>query len=219
AFSRAVANAGGDVPLNFGPLNRQGGERRLNVAVTRARRQVVVFCSFEPEQLKAERSSSLGLQHLRSYLELARHGTRSLRTTSGEDAVSDRHRDDIAHALVERGFAVEKALGLSGFRIDLAIADPDDAERLLVAVLLDNKPWAQRGTEYDRDVLPRAVLAGSAGWPGVHCVWLPDWIHRGDQGRERPEAGVEGAQGGRAVTGTQGIPVACEDDGGRKLQD
>ncbi|HLR96447.1 MAG TPA: DUF4011 domain-containing protein [Jiangellaceae bacterium] len=212
AFSPTVANAGGDVPLNFGPLNRQGGERRLNVAVTRARRQVVVFCSFEPEQLKAERSSSLGLQHLRSYLELARHGTRSLRTTSGEDAVSDRHRDDIAHALVERGFAVEKALGLSGFRIDLAIADPDDAERLLVAVLLDNKPWAQRGTEYDRDVLPRAVLTGSAGWPGVHRVWLPDWIHRRDQVLERLEAAVEEAKASQEAKATQQVPVSQDAD-------
>ena len=68
-------NATGALPLNFGPLNRAGGERRLNVAITRARRQVVVFSSFDPEQLRAEETSSVGIKHLRAYLDLAAQGT------------------------------------------------------------------------------------------------------------------------------------------------
>ena len=61
----------GVLPLNFGPLNRAGGERRLNVAITRARRQVIVFSSFDPEQLRAEETSSVGIKHLRAYLDMA----------------------------------------------------------------------------------------------------------------------------------------------------
>ncbi|GAP53456.1 uncharacterized ATP-dependent helicase MG140 homolog, partial [Arthrobacter sp. Hiyo6] len=71
-------NDKGYLPLNFGPLNRAGGERRLNVAVTRARRQVIVFSSFSPSELRAEETSSVGIKHLRSYLDLAEHGTGAL---------------------------------------------------------------------------------------------------------------------------------------------
>ena len=69
------ANANGVLPLNFGPLNRSGGERRLNVAVTRARRQVIVFCSFDPEDLRAEQTSSVGIKHLRGLPGAGRAGT------------------------------------------------------------------------------------------------------------------------------------------------
>ena len=193
-FSIAFSpNKSGEVPLNFGPLNREGGERRLNVAVTRARRQVVVFCSFEPEQLRADRSASVGLRHLRAYLDMARHGTETLRTGSGAMTRTDRHREEIAQALVERGVVVEQAIGLSGFRIDLGLASPDDPEQMLVAVLLDGDEWALRATEYDRDVLPAAVLSGSAGWRSVQRVWMPDWIHRRDEVVERLLAAVEAA--------------------------
>ena len=68
------ANADGVLPLNFGPLNRSGGERRLNVAVTRARRRVMVFSSFEPEDLRVEQTSSVGIRDLRRYLEVAKYG-------------------------------------------------------------------------------------------------------------------------------------------------
>lgn len=167
AFS---AGANGEVPLNFGPLNRSGGERRLNVAVTRARKQIVVFCSFDPEQLRAERSTSVGLKHLRDYLDLAKQGTRALEAGPARSAETDRHREDVAAALSERGLTVQESVGLSGFRIDLAIADPDDPDRLLVAVLLDGIDWAHRGTESDRDVLPYTVLRDAAGWPGVERI-------------------------------------------------
>jgi hypothetical protein len=71
-------NDKGYLPLNFGPLNRSGGERRLNVAVTRARRQVIVFSSFNPADLRSEETSSVGIKHLRSYLDLAEQGTAAL---------------------------------------------------------------------------------------------------------------------------------------------
>ena len=78
-FSTAFSvNDRGVLPLNFGPLNRAGGERRLNVAVTRARRQVVVYSSFDPAQLRTEETSSVGLRHLRSYLEMAATGSEVL---------------------------------------------------------------------------------------------------------------------------------------------
>ena len=77
------ANANGVLPLNFGPLNRSGGERRLNVAVTRARRRVMVFSSFEPEDLRVEQTSSVGIRDLRRYLEVAKYGVATTPAASG----------------------------------------------------------------------------------------------------------------------------------------
>ena len=122
------ANDAGVLPLNFGPLNRAGGERRLNVAVTRARRRVMVFSSFDPEDLRVEETSSVGIRDLRRYLELARDGfTGAVGTAAagtGRGGAVDRHRDDLAAALRTAGLEVATAVGLSDFQVDLAVGRP-----------------------------------------------------------------------------------------------
>jgi hypothetical protein len=169
-------NAAGDLPLNFGPLNRTGGERRLNVAITRARRQVVVFSSFDPEQLRAEETSSVGIKHLRAYLDLAAQGTDVLPRDPRSTSVVDRHRESIADALRERGLVVRTDVGLSEFRVDLSISRPGDPETPVMAVLLDGPSWARRRTVGDRDGLPVEVLDDMLRWPSVQRVWLPSWL-------------------------------------------
>jgi hypothetical protein len=173
-FSTAFSvNDKGVLPLNFGPLNRAGGERRLNVAVTRARRQVIVFSSFDPAQLRTEETSSVGLKHLRTYLEMAARGPGVLPRDTSSRIVRDRHREDIAARLRERGLAVRTNVGLSDFVIDLVLGEPDDPR---VAVLLDGPAWASRLTARDRDALPQEVLVDVLGWPAVERVWLPTWL-------------------------------------------
>ena len=93
-------DANGVLPLNFGPLNRSGGERRLNVAVTRARRRVMVFSSFEPEDIRTDQTSSVGIRHLRGYLEQAKYGAPA--RVRSEVAI-DRHAEQIATALRDGG--------------------------------------------------------------------------------------------------------------------
>ncbi|MBN1093301.1 DUF4011 domain-containing protein [Blastococcus sp. TML/M2B] len=168
--------ADGTLPLNFGPLNRSGGERRLNVAITRARRQVVVFLSFDPEQLRAEETSSVGIKHLRAYLDMAERGTDVLPRSPRSVAVIDRHREEIADALRGRGLVVRTDVGLSEFRVDLSISRPVDPETPVAAVLLDGPSWARRGTVGDRDGLPIEVLGELLRWPVVERVWLPSWL-------------------------------------------
>ena len=177
AFS---ANERGDIPLNFGPLNRQGGERRLNVAITRARRQVIVFCSFAPAHLQAERSESRGLQDLKRYLVLAEQGTRTLVGKTLGAGVPDCHREDVAQALREAGMTVTTDVGLSDFRIDLVLARAEEPHVPLVAVLLDGLGWSERRTVYDRDVLPVRVLSQMLDWPCVERLWLPQWLQDRD---------------------------------------
>jgi hypothetical protein len=169
-------NASGELPLNFGPLNRTGGERRLNVAITRARRQVVVFSSFDPEQLRAEETSSIGIKHLRAYLDLAAQGTDVLPQDARSSSAVDRHREAIAAGLRERGLIVRTDVGLSEFRVDLSISRPVDPETPVMAVLLDGPSWARRGTVGDRDGLPVEVLGEMLRWPAVERVWLPSWL-------------------------------------------
>ncbi|MGY1986862.1 DUF4011 domain-containing protein [Blastococcus sp. SYSU DS0669] len=168
--------ADGTLPLNFGPLNRQGGERRLNVAITRARRQVVVFSSFDPAQLRAEETSSVGIKHLRAYLDMAEQGTDVLPRFPRSAAVVDRHREQIAAALRERGLVVRTDVGLSEFRVDLSVSRPADPSTPVMAVLLDGPAWARRGTVGDRDGLPPEVLGEMLRWPVVERVWLPAWL-------------------------------------------
>ena len=186
-------NASGALPLNFGPLNRTGGERRLNVAITRARRQVVVFSSFDPEQLRAEETSSVGIKHLRAYLDLAALGTDVLPRDARSSSVVDRHRESIAAALRARGLVVRTDVGLSEFRVDLSVSRPADPETPVMAVLLDGPAWARRGTVGDRDGLPVEVLGEMLRWPVVERVWLPSWLASADDVVDRLVAAVDAA--------------------------
>ena len=185
--------ADGTLPLNFGPLNRVGGERRLNVAITRARRQVVVFSSFDPEQLRAEETSSVGIKHLRAYLDMAERGTDVLPRSARSAAVVDRHREEIAAALRERGLGVRTDVGLSEFRIDLSISRLADPETPVMAVLLDGPAWARRGTVGDRDAVPVEVLGDLLRWPVVERVWLPTWLADRGSVLDRLVAAVDAA--------------------------
>ena len=166
-------DANGVLPLNFGPLNRSGGERRLNVAVTRARRRVMVFSSFDPEDIRVEQTSSVGIKHLRGYLEQAKNGAPA--RVRSEVAI-DRHAEQIAEALRAAGCTVQTEVGLSEFRIDLAVAAPGHGELATLAVLLDGPVWAARTTTGDRDGAPVSVLSTIMGWPAVARVWLPAWL-------------------------------------------
>ncbi|HEY5785718.1 MAG TPA: DUF3320 domain-containing protein, partial [Microlunatus sp.] len=166
-------DANGVLPLNFGPLNRSGGERRLNVAVTRARRRVMVFSSFDPEDIRTDQTSSVGIKHLRGYLEQAKYGAPP--RVRSEVAI-DRHAEQIAATLRAAGCVVQTEVGLSEFRIDLAVAAPGRGEVPTLAVLLDGPVWAARATTGDRDGAPVSVLSTIMGWPAVARVWLPAWL-------------------------------------------
>jgi very-short-patch-repair endonuclease len=164
----------GRVSLNFGPLNRDGGERRLNVAVTRARRRVIVFSSVRGDQIDLARTSSVGVRHLKEYLDYAERGSGTL----GQALESPREafsplEEAIATALETRGFAVARQVGCSGYRVDLGVLDPDRPGRFLLGVETDGAMYGAASTARDRDRLRAAVLGG-LGWR-LHRVWAADW--------------------------------------------
>nr|WP_239579159.1 DUF3320 domain-containing protein [Microlunatus panaciterrae] len=215
-FSTAFSvDHNGRLPLNFGPLNREGGERRLNVAVTRARRRVIVFSSFDPQQLRTEETSSRGIKDLRAYLDMAASGPQvleSLVTRQRRPSLPDRHREQVAEVLRQRGLVVSTNVGLSDFKIDLEVASAAEPDAPRLAVLLDGPDWARRGTVGDRDGLPIEVLSRMLRWPAVERVWLPAWLRdpeptiqrliraveqpdaRPEPGAPRPEPGFSGRE-------------------------
>lgn len=205
AFS---ANDKGVVPLNFGPLSRPGGERRLNVAVTRARRQVVLYASFDPGQLRAEETTQTGTKHLKAYLELAARGTESMHDDTQRRTLADRHRDDIAEELRAVGYTVTTDVGLSDFRIDIVVDHPEHPGQPLLAVLLDGENWRARRTVADRDSLPIDVLKDLMHWPGVERVWLPEWMQDRSGTIDRLAHAISEAKAGRLATDSEANSAA-----------
>jgi hypothetical protein len=175
AFSR---NEKGTFPLNWGPVTQTGGERRLNVAVTRARREMMVFCSFLPEEMTAGgKTLSRQAELVQRFLKLAVNGPK----VSGDLGIGvsrSRHIDNLAATLRERGYRVQTQLGLSKLRVDVAVSRPDHDEWEL-AILVDDPSWAERGSAFQRDILPKQVLPG-LGWRKVLRVWLPAWVNEPD---------------------------------------
>jgi hypothetical protein len=165
----------GLLPLNFGPLSQVGGERRLNVAVTRARRQVILFASFDPQDIDLNRTQAVGTRHLRLYCEMAAagvHASADLATRRADRR--DRVRDAVAEAIRARGHEVTTNHGLSDFTVDLAVRAAG-APHWQVAVMLDGPRWRARPTVADRDCAP-TLLRDIMHWPRVVRFWLPAWL-------------------------------------------
>ncbi len=206
AFSK---QANGKVPTNFGPLSNSGGERRLNVAVTRARRKNVVFCSFNPtcNELDVSGSAYQGPKDLKQFLMDAQAAGVPHEVTDPSDnlTVRDRHRDDIAAALRSAGLHVMSDVGMSNFRLDLVLARNERPDRPVLPVLLDGESWSRRNTVSDRDVLPVEVLENLMGWPSVARIWWPMWLQNRDEVIARILAEVD-----RAEAGLDGNPATEE---------
>ncbi|MCI1318743.1 MAG: DUF3320 domain-containing protein, partial [Atopobiaceae bacterium] len=175
---------GGRMSMNFGPINREGGWRRLNVAVTRARRDMLVFSSIEPEDIDLNRTSSSGPASLRAFLEYARRG--SFTSVSMGDLQADEDGDTIAAELCEElgklGYRTRQNVGRSAYRVDVGVVDPADDGRYLAGILLDGRTYRMSGTTRDREIAQPEILEG-LGWK-VMRVWAIDWW-------EGPEAVVD----------------------------
>jgi len=178
-------DAAGRVSLNFGPLNREGGWRRLNVAVSRAREEMVVFSSLRPDDIDVSRTASEGVAGLRAFLDYASRGTSALAVTASGAAASPAAglEAEIAEALRARGCTAHTQVGCSGFRIDIALVHPDDPARYLLAVLCDGERFLATASVRDRHVGRQGVLE-RLGWR-VHPVWSAEWW-------EDPSGVVEG---------------------------
>lgn len=168
-------DASGKVNLNFGPLNRQGGWRRLNVAVSRARYEMLVYSTLMSHHLNASRISAQGVLGLKAFLEYAEKGRRALPASSASEQValvSNLHRS-LAEELKVLGYETEQHVGASGYRIDLGVLDPVNKGQYVLGILLDGPMYRDAEAARDRDLLREQVLE-QLGWKLVR-VWSPEW--------------------------------------------
>lgn len=179
-------------PMRFGPLGQDGGERRLNVLISRAKRRCEVFASMTDEDIDPDFASTRkGVFAFKLFMHFARTGRMQMAEISGRDHDSV-FEEQVAQALHARGYQVHRQVGLAGFFIDLAISDPERADRYLLGIECDGASYHGARSARDRDRLRQAVLEDH-GWI-IHRIWSTDWFRRPKEQLERVVAAVEAAK-------------------------
>ena len=168
----------GAMSVNFGPLNRQGGERRLNVAITRAREQIIVFSSIHGSQIDLSRTQAVGAAHLKYFLDYAEKGLRLLPNESAAGTrapaiETDGAAESVAAFLQAHGYIVKRNVGNSSVRVGAAVADPKRPDEFLLGIEFDGNAYRDCRTARDRDRLRDSVLE-SLGWK-IFRLWTPAW--------------------------------------------
>jgi hypothetical protein len=165
----------------FGPLNSEHGARRLNVLLTRARQQLVVFSSLKPEDVLVDERTSRGLRCLRSYLVYAESG--QLAEPAQRGATSSGPFEDTVRTLLEgAGYEVVPRVGVQGFFIDLGVRRPGQRS-YLCGIECDGAAYHASRSARDRDRLRHEVLLAQ-GWTMLR-VWSTDWFREPGLARER----------------------------------
>lgn len=168
----------GKVSMNFGPLNNQGGERRLNVAVSRARYEMIVFSTLQPEMIDLRRTQAAGVVGLKRFLEYAKTGRLALQAealeTGNEETAHDAVTQKVARMLQDRGYQVDLYVGRSAFKVDIAVRNPHDEGSYLCGILCDNPKYYVTKTVRDREICRPEVLR-HLGWKLLR-LWSVDWF-------------------------------------------
>ncbi len=167
----------GNVSMNFGPLNNGGGERRLNVAVSRSRCEMIVYSTLKASQIDLRRSKAKGVEGLKHFLEYAESQSLALAEASAFSC----HNNDIiiaekiAKALAELGYAASTGVGRSQFKVDVAVCTKQCPDVYSLGILLDGEGYRDTQTARDREIVQPSVLAG-LNWK-VMRVWSVDWFN------------------------------------------
>ena len=203
--------------MSFGPVNGEGGERRLNVLFTRARVRCEVFASFDPGDMDVSRTSGEGPRILKRFLEFAKNGRLEESSPTGGEADSP-FEEDVADVIRSYGFLADPQVGSVGFRIDLGIRHPDKPGAYILAVECDGATYHSALWARERDRLRQDVLE-HLGWR-FHRIWSTDWFYNRRAEIERLRAALatarEAAEQGVRIHGANHGPppavVAAEFD-------
>jgi very-short-patch-repair endonuclease len=174
---------GRTMSMNFGPLNKSGGERRLNVAITRATSEVLLFSSFDSSMIDLSRTSALAVEHLKHYLEFAEKGPIALAEQStaayGVDQFDSDFEQAVAWALRDKGWNVQTQIGVSKFRVDIGIIHPDHPGLYLAGVECDGATYHGSPSARDRDRVRHGILE-NLGWRLVR-LWSTDYFQDSEE--------------------------------------
>lgn len=184
-------DASGFMSMQFGPLSNDGGERRLNVLITRARNRCEVFSSITADDIDLNRTKARGAQALKAFLSYAATGRLGIAQLTERDHDSEFERQ-VANALRQQGFQVHAQVGVAGFFIDLAVVDSETPGRYLLGIECDGAAYHSSRSSRDRDRLRQAVLE-DRGWI-IHRIWSTDWFHRPEEQLRKTIATIEAAK-------------------------
>lgn len=181
----------GRVSMNFGPLNHEGGERRLNVLITRARKRCEVFTNLKADDVDLGRTRARGVQVLKKFLQYADTGYLDIPMPSGGEAESP-FEEAVSARLRQLGYRLEHQVGTGGFFIDLAIVDEHQPGRYLLGIECDGATYHSARSARDRDRLRQEVLE-NLGWQ-IHRIWSTDWFRNPRREMQRLEKSIEAAK-------------------------
>lgn len=163
----------GKLLLNFGPLNKQGGWKRLNVAVSRARYEMIVFSTMTSDMIDLKRTKSKGVESLKNFLEYAEKGKLHIPDISSFEKERHGILDCICSELEKAGYKYQIDVGHSKFKVDIAVLNPFNEDEYLLGILLDGDTYRQSVNTKDREISQINVLTG-LGWK-LHRIWTMDW--------------------------------------------
>lgn len=198
---------------NFGPLSGEGGERRLNVLISRAKLRCDVFCNFTGADIDPERSRARGVMALKMFLTFAETGKFGLGEETGLDHDSE-FEAQVAERLNALGYDVKAQIGASGFRVDLAVSDPEKPGRFVLGIECDGAQYHSSRSARDRDRLRQQVLEAH-GWI-IHRIWSADWYLRPNEELRKIEAAIAAARGEwrerdeQGFSRSQAVPLSFE---------
>lgn len=172
-------DADGKLSLNFGPLNKNGGWKRLNVAVSRARTEMVVFTTMTADMIDLKRTKSKGVESLKGFLEFAQKGRLQGEYVETRVQNSQGIMEHICQRITDDGYKYQKAVGHSKFKVDIAVINPYDEKEYLLGIMLDGESYRQSSNTKDREVAQISILNG-LGWK-LHRIWTMDWWDNRDK--------------------------------------
>ena len=194
----------GYLAMSFGPLNRTGGERRLNVLISRARRRCEVFTSLCAEDLDVSKTSSAGVAALKTFLHYAETGQMDVPAQT-ERAPDSEFEEEVLRQLTGLGHVVHTQVGSAGFFLDLAVVDPLQPGRYLLGIECDGARYHSARSARDRDRLRQSVLEG-LGWR-IHRIWSTDWFHNPVEELRKDRAGDRNRTSGWPATTAPPAPI------------
>ncbi len=184
-------NASGYMAMRFGPLGAEGGERRLNVLITRAKRRCLVFASITADDIDLDRAGGRGVAALKSFLRYAETGILGTPQLTGRGADSP-FETSVLRAVESLGYTGDLQVGQSGFFIDIGVRDPDRPGRYLLGIECDGASYHSSRSARDRDRLRQALLEDH-GWT-IHRIWSLDWFQDPASQIRRLEAALRKAR-------------------------
>jgi very-short-patch-repair endonuclease len=177
--------------MGFGLINHEGGERRLNVLISRAKIRCEVFTNLKSDDIDLNRSNAVGVKALKTFLKYAESGILDVPKQTGKDFDSP-FEEAVQKSLADAGYEVQPQIGSAGFFIDLAVADPDQPGRFILGIECDGATYHSARSARDRDRLRQAVLEG-LGWK-IYRIWSTDWFRHPERELKKVIEAIENAK-------------------------